>query len=192
MAGEVNANLWNTRKECIDLGHIDDNVGHDSLPKPCIYSWVSNLERKLDNAQRLTDKLKPFITSNEGWSAADDNNKLGWVPSSGNGSKFTMEWKKISQPVRAVTWMIMRSYGEKWEGSKLKVEVWSGATKLASDEIAGFHDKKTSETYNIKMRLDTATGNGVEGATVGSDLKITFELIGGTTFKISGMAICDH
>ncbi|KAL9182251.1 hypothetical protein ACHAXT_012903 [Thalassiosira profunda] len=183
---ESNAHKWSTLKECMDKGHIDDDVGPKSLPKPCIYSWVSNLERRLDNPKRLTDKLKPFMTSNEGWSAADDNGKLGWVPSSGVGSKFTMEWKKIQQPVRAVTWMIMRSYGEKWEGSKLKVDVWSGATLLASEEIAGTHEKKTSETYNIKMRLEE------EGVAVGSDLKISFDLIGGSTFKISGMAICDH
>jgi len=190
--GESNAHLWNTLKECIDQGHVNDDVGHETLPKPCIYSWVANLERRLDNPKRIADKLQPHIASNEGWSAADDNGKLGWVPSSGLGSKFAMEWKGITQPVRAVTWMIMRSYGEKWEGSKLKVEVWSGATRMASEEIAGFHDKKTSETYNIKMKL--GDGEKKEGgeAVVGSDLKITFELVGGTTFKISGMAICDH
>eukprot|EP00581_Thalassiosira_minuscula_P005979 CAMPEP_0183735836 /NCGR_PEP_ID=MMETSP0737-20130205/47727_1 /TAXON_ID=385413 /ORGANISM="Thalassiosira miniscula, Strain CCMP1093" /LENGTH=767 /DNA_ID=CAMNT_0025969687 /DNA_START=103 /DNA_END=2406 /DNA_ORIENTATION=+ len=200
---ESNSHLWRTLKECIEQGHVykDDNMSESELlPKPCIYSWVSNLERRLDNPKRLTDKLKPYITYNQGWSAADDNNKLGWVPSSGVGSKFTMEWKKLTQPVRAVTWMIMRSYGEKWEGSTVKVEVWSdGTTLLASESIVGFHDKKTSETYNIKMRLGSVSGDDSdkqqkreEGAVVGSDLKITFELVGGTTFKISGMAICDH
>ena len=98
-----------------------------------------------------------------------------------------MEFKKIDQPVRVVTWMIMRSYGEKWDGSMLNVEVWSNGTLLARQDIEGYHDKKTSETYNIKMRLD-----GEGGAVVGSDLKINFALIGGKTFKISGMAICDH
>ena len=86
---------------------------------------------------------------------------------------------------------LLRSYGEKWEGSKLKVQAWSGDKLLASDEIIGFHDKNTSETYNIKMKLiDKESAS--PGIPVGSDLKITFELVGGTTFKISGMAICDH
>ena len=180
------SHLWNTYNECKGLGQIDDNVGHESLPKPCLFSWVSNLERRLDNPTRITDKIKPFITSNEGWSATDDNNKLGWVPSNGLGSKFTMEWKRITQHVRAVTWMIMRSYGEKWEGSMLRVEVWSGDTLMAKKDIEGYHNKKTSETYNIKMKLD---GDGVA---IGKDLKVTFELVGGSTFKISGQAICDH
>jgi len=65
-----------------------------------------------------------------------------------------MEFKKIDRPVRAGTWMIMRSYGEKWDGSMLNVEVWSNGTLLARQDIEGYHDKKTSETYNIKMRLD--------------------------------------
>ena len=91
--------------------------------------------------------------------------------------------------------MIMRSYGDKWEGSTLKVEVWSGDTLMVSEDIVGFHDKKTSETYNIKMRLGGVGDGGKEergGVVVGGDLKIVFELTGGTTFKISGMAICDH
>lgn len=193
---QSNAHLWDTYKECVDKGHYNDDVGHDSLPKPCIFSWVANLERRLDNPKRLTEKVNHLISSNEGWGAVDDNNKLGWVPTSGLGSKFTMEWKKISQPVRAVTWMIMRSYGDNWEGSMLRVEVWSGDTMLVKQDIEGFHDKKTSETYNIKMSLlgDGGGGDGKKekGVAVGDDLKITFELVGGKTFKISGMAICDH
>jgi hypothetical protein len=195
------AHLWETNEECMNMGNkrYDDDAGDDDapLPRPCVFSWVANLERHLDNPKRLNDKVGQYVTSNEGWSAVDDNNKLGWVPSSGLGSKFTMEFKRISQPVRAVTWMIMRSYGERWEGSLLNVEVWSGETLLARKDIEGYHDKRTSETYNIKMRLDGVDGDdqhkeGVKGAVVGSDLRIKFELMGGSTFKISGMAICDH
>jgi lysophospholipase L1-like esterase len=187
----ANAALWKTVPECLAEGHFDDTIDHDSLPKPCVFSWVVNLERRLDQPKHLAGKLKPYLSSNEGWSAEADNNKLGWVPSSGLGSKFTLEFKKVPQPVQMMTWMIMRSYGEKWEGSKLKVEAWSGNKKLASDEIVGFHDKKTSETYNIKMKLIDQDSES-PGIPAGSDLKVTFELVGGTTFKISGMAICDH
>ena len=187
----ANAPLWKTIPECLAEGHFDDAIDHDSLPKPCVFSWVVNMERFLDKPKGLNNKFKPYLTSNSGWSAEADNNKLGWVPSSGLGSEFTLEFKKVAQPVLMMTWMIMRSYGEKWEGSKLKVQAWSGDKLLASDEIIGFHDKNTSETYNIKMKLiDKESAS--PGIPVGSDLKITFELVGGTTFKISGMAICDH
>lgn len=190
-----NVKLWSTYEKCIDRGVVsasDNNDTHTnneaSISKPCIYSWVAKLERKLDNPARLTDRIKKYLTSNDGWSAMDDNNKLGWVPTSGLGSKFTMEFKKIVQPVRAVTWMIMRSFGEKWDGSMLSVEVWSNEILLAKQDIEGYHDKKTSETYNVKMRIDGEGG----AALTGSDIKIIFALIGGKTFKISGMAICDH
>jgi len=186
-----NAPLWKTIPECLAEGHFDDAIDHDSLPKPCLFSWVVNMERFLDKPKGLNNKLKPYLTSNSGWSAEADNNKLGFVPSSGLGSKFTLEFKKVAQPVHMMTWMIMRSYGEKWDGSKLKVEAWSGEKLLARDEIVGFHDKKTSETYNIKMKLFDQESDSI-GIPPGSDLKVTFELVGGTTFKISGMAICDH
>lgn len=186
-----NAPLWKTIPECLADGHFDDAIDHDSLPKPCLFSWVVYMERFLDKPKGLNNKLKPYLVSNDGWSAEADNNKLGWVPSSGLGSKFTLEFKKVAQPVQMMTWMIMRSYGEKWDGSKLKVEAWSGDKLLASDEIVGFHDKKTSETYNIKMKLIDPESSS-PGISPGSDLKVTFELVGGTTFKISGMAICDH
>ncbi|KAL3822186.1 hypothetical protein ACHAXA_008202 [Cyclostephanos tholiformis] len=195
----LNAHLWTRHEECATNDHVDDENDDAPIPRPCIFSWVALLERFLDNPKRLADKVGKYITSNEGWEAANDNNKLGWVPANGIGSKFTMEFKGISRPVRAVTWMIMRSYGERWEGSMLNVEVWSGETLLARKDIEGYHDKKTSETYNIKMRLDDVGVDGGEspkgserGAVVGSDLRIEFKLVGGSTFKISGMAICDH
>ena len=201
---DSNARLWATYGECANAGSgnnatTNDDVDDAPLPRPCVFSFVANLERFLDNPTRLTEKIGKYITSNNGWEAANDNNKLGWVPANGIGSNFTMEFKGISQPVRAVTWMIMRSYGDRWDGSMLNVEVWSGGTLLALKDIEGYHDKKTSETYNIKMRLDgvgidgdDSVKGGERGAVVGSDLRIEFELVGGSTFKISGMAICDH
>lgn len=189
---DANSHLWKIDDECLDLDATSNNEEFNE--KPCLYSWVANLERKLDNTQRITNRLKPYITSNKGWTAVDDNNKLGWAPTSGIGSTFTMEWRNITQPVRAVTWMIMRSYGEKWDGSLMNVEVWSDNRLMAKNDIEGFHDKKTSETYNIKMKLfdkDEQQGHG-DGAETGSDLKIIFTMVGGSTFKISGMAICDH
>lgn len=159
--------------------------------KPCVHSWVAMLERRLDSPAHLTKKLQPHISSNDGWSAADDGNKLGWVPEKGKGAKFTMRFPKLARPVKAATFMVMRSYGPKWEGSKVRVEVRSkNGGVLKTEEIVGYHDKKTSETYNVKM--DLTGGNDNDGAKVGDDLEVSIELVEGATFKISGMAICDH
>jgi hypothetical protein len=188
-------NLWKSAAECAKEGKTAND--DEQIEKPCMYSWVVGLERFLDKPKNLEGKVKPQITFNEGWSAADDNGKLGWVPAA-KGSKFTMEWKSVTQPVRALTLMIMRSYGDKWECSELKVDIWSNDKLMASNTIVGFHDKKTSETYNIKTKIGDISPELQSGATVdteisiGSHLKITFELVGGKAFKISGMAICDH
>ena len=189
--------LWKNFTECVAESKVINDA--EPIEKPCMYSWVVGLERFLDKSEALTNKIKPQMIFNEGWSAANDNNKLGWVPSD-KGSKFAMEWKSVTQPIRSYTLMIMRSYGDKWEGSKLKVEIWSKNKLMASDEIVGFHNKKTSETYNVKMKIGDVRFSSHEQTDVmtskeipiGSDLKIIFELVGGNTFKILGMAICDH
>lgn len=192
---ESHSNLWKSTEECSAEGKIAND--DEPIEKPCMYSWVVGLERFLDKAKALTGKINPQLTVNEGWSAVDDNNKLGWVPEKLH-SKFTMEWKAVTQPVRALTLMTMRSYGEKWADSKLRVEIWSGEKLMASDEMVGFHDKNTSETYNVKIKIgshvsgEDASSSADEEVPIGSELKINFELVGGTTFKISGMAVCDH
>ena len=188
---EENENSTNDQIEKINFESNDKlitNIATWSSSNDSLYNEIIKVE---ESSYLKSKKFKEKIIP-PSWTylykkiTKHDNNKLGWVPSNGLGSKFTMEWKRITQQVRAVTWMIMRSYGEKWDGSMLRVEVWSGDTLMAKKDIEGYHNKKTSETYNIKMKLD---GDGVA---IGKDLKVTFELVGGSTFKISGQAICDH
>jgi hypothetical protein len=94
----------------------------------------------------------------------------------------------------------MKSYGEKWEGSTLKVEAFvdrqiegggqprtpssTAAEPLRSLEIEGVHDKHTSESYNYKLDL------GEERVLAGDVLNVDIRLIGGTTAKIMGMLFC--
>jgi hypothetical protein len=89
--------------------------------------------------------------------------------------------------------MVMTSYGAKWEGSNIRVEVFfrkekgddKAYEKLGNSIfLSGEHSKQTSETYIHEMQL------GTTAATVGGDLKVDVELIGGTTFKLMGMAFC--
>ena len=54
----------------------------------------------------------------------------------------------------------------------------------------GFHDKNTSETYTSQLDLNDDGMNNIGER--GDDLKLKFRLIGGSTFKIMGMAFCDH
>lgn len=186
------SNKW--QEEVAKASTIPSDQSDCVVKRPCVFSFVSGLERDLHKPAVLAAKLKPYLSQN-GWNAQDDNAKNGWVPMNGVGSKFTFELKQLSQRVTVVTFMVMKSYGEKWQGSKIRINASFRADtngqyeSLAEPmEISGEHDKQTSETYNYEMDL---TITHPEGAAIGSDLKVDVELIGGTTFKIMGLAFCD-
>ena len=170
-----------------------DNNSDCVVKRPCVFSFVSGLERDLNKPKVLMDKLKPYLTNNMGWDAVDDHGKNGFVPTKGIGSKFTLELKQLKEPVNILTLMVMTSYGAKWESSNIRVEAFSRKEgegdkeyeKLGNSmEISGEHSKQTSETYVHEMQL------GAAAAAVGGDLKVDVELIGGSTFKLMGMAFC--
>jgi len=178
-----------------------DEVNLDcAVKRPCAFSFVSGLERNLNQPKVLLSRLKPYLTNNEGWDAVDDNGKNGFVPTKGMGSKFTLELKTLSEPVNVLTFMVMKSYGAKWEGSRIRItairrEASSGGYEklVEAMEISGEHNKKTSETYAHEMVLAGAKSEeGSKMADEGGsgDLKVDVELIGGSTFKIMGMAFC--
>ena len=170
-----------------------DNNSDCVVKRPCVFSFVSGLERDLNKPKVLLDKLKPYLTNNMGWDAVDDHGKNGFVPTKGIGSKFTLELKQLKEKVNILTLMVMTSYGTKWESSNIRVEAFSRKEgegdkeydKLGNSmEISGEHSKQTSETYVHEMQL------GAAAAAVGGDLKVDVELIGGSTFKLMGMAFC--
>ena len=177
------------------------------MPRPCIFSWVGNLERKFDKTKHLNDRMKPFIITNDGWTATDDSNKLGYSPTKEN-AMFEMELTKESLKassslflIKTLNFLVMKSYGEKWSNSKIKVDAYftiKGNTEeqIKSMDITGFHDKNTSETYTAQLDLVSNNSNndivnGVQALEV-ERLKLRITLIGGMTFKIMGMAFCDH
>lgn len=185
-----------------EQARTDGNISDCVVQRPCVFSFVSGLEKDLNKPKVLMGKLKPHLTTNEGWDAVDDSGKNGFVPTKGLGSKFTLELTNLSQPVNILTFMVMTSYSAKWEGSRIRVTAFfrkksSGEyEKLAEPvEISGEHNKETSETYihemdlmgdkNEKGAVAVAAGDVGEG-----DLKVHVELIGGSTFKIMGMAFC--
>jgi len=86
----------------------------------------------------------------------------------------------------------MTSYGKNWDGSQIQVDaiVTRNDSKeleqdLTSMKISGYHDKETSEIFVHKMKLNSK-------AEIGDGLKIDVHLLGGVTFKITGMAICSQ
>jgi hypothetical protein len=146
----------------------------------------------------MMEIIAPFVVENDGWDAASDEKK-GLVPSKANAS-LKLRFDNITDQIQTLNFIAMKSYGEKWEGSTLKVEAFvdrkiegggqprtpssTAAEPLRSLEIEGVHDKHTSESYNYKLDL------GEERVLAGDVLNVDIRLIGGTTAKIMGMLFC--
>uniref|UniRef100_A0A7S3VCV0 SGNH hydrolase-type esterase domain-containing protein n=1 Tax=Chaetoceros debilis TaxID=122233 RepID=A0A7S3VCV0_9STRA len=183
-------------------GHSHSKSGQ-YVYRPCIYSWIGNMERSFDKVQHMDTRINPFlVTSSDtgGWEANMDYGKLGYAANK-EEAMFDLKFENITQTVKTLNFMVMTSYGKKWDGSKVLVEAFVDvnqkgdgqvdslpiAEPRATMEIAGQHEKETSETYNHKLVFE----DGLE-AQVDNTLRIRVKLVGGSTFKFMGMAFCDH
>mmetsp|Transcript_2891 Transcript_2891/g.5423 ORF Transcript_2891/g.5423 Transcript_2891/m.5423 type:complete len:523 (+) Transcript_2891:639-2207(+) len=167
----------------------------EGMRKPCVFSWISGLERKFDKVSHLDARMKSVLHSNHGWKSVEESGKLGFQAISGSGSVFEMKVKADLQKIQTLNFMVMASYGEKWKDSMVHVEVFvhrHGQVNAQTNDpvkyldINGFHDRNTSETYNYKLDLEDhyAQPNDV--------VRIRVVLQSGSTFKFMGMAFCDH
>ena len=81
----------------------------------------------------------------------------------------------------------MKSYGAKWQNSELQVRTWrlqsEGPNVVDERRLLGFHGKNTSEMYTEAIELS-------EPIPAGAGLKVGVKLVGGTTFKLMGLAVC--
>ena len=68
---------------------------------------------------------------------------------------------------------------------KVTVHKKSSLSVKQEMEMEGFHTSKTSVSYHHTMALEENVL-----AEIGDSLIVTVELIGGTTFKCTGMAFC--
>jgi len=167
---------------------------------PCIFSFLAGSVDSNPNPNFLKKKLNKVITQNEGWDLTWDYGKLGFEAQQHNAS-FAMEFdiKEHAKPVKVVNVMFMKSYGEKWEGSELRVHTTIIPSTKSTDilnnrttsiDVLGFHGKNTSEIFSQKLILDKDEED--PGAKPNDRLRVQFDMIGGATFKITGLMICDH
>jgi hypothetical protein len=149
----------------------------------CPFSWVSSLNQQQKQVAFVREYFANKTISNKGWDLVTDHDKLGYVPVGGPKSSLTLEFQGLSQPIRTVTFFIMKSYGPKWDNSRMQVTVQQGETTLLNKVLEGFHDKHTSETYTEPLQLKNTV-------TPGSTFQLRMELVEGETFKIMGLAVC--
>jgi hypothetical protein len=124
--------------------------------------------------------------------------KLGWVAFEPQGS-MTFRFSSIQDPLQILTLHTLKSYGEKWEGSALEVTIsqrlpqsTGNATRGNANEfttvkkqtIPGVHNSTSSITYSTEIKFPPIPA--------GSDVTLTLQLVGGTTFKVTGMMLCSR
>jgi len=182
---------------------------------PCIFGWMLGTKSIFKSLPAI---MNDVTTHNNGWEVEGEDSgvktpKRGWASVGGNGSKFTMEWHNISRPIHGIQFFVMHSYGEQWENSTVhaKISSWiksdngrkmknvqednksllssssssNSSNILEEINMVGYHDSQTSITYPY----DVVLGNS-KGIPIGASIKIEIELIKGTYFKFTGMALC--
>ena len=146
-----------------------------------------------EKKEELWEFLKPVFKTSDGWAAAGkpiQNPRTGWYAQKANAT-FAMHYPIMEVPVQFLTIVSMKSYGPSWIGSKLEIKVTidhpSNSTMLpdvSTYEIDGFHEIRTSVHFPHKFELP---GNG---ASVGDNILLEAKLVGGSMFKINGIALC--
>jgi hypothetical protein len=105
------------------------------------------------------------------------------------------QFKNITNLAKTLTIHSMKSYGEKWEGSRAHILVTVKPPPGVSNQsdfqtvldgyIDGVHNSTSSIIYTSKFNLEPA-------AEEGSDVVLNVKLVGGSTFKITGMMLCNR
>jgi len=117
--------------DVVDDGKIDRN--------PCEVAWIStpgsfqkgDIEGFVRRHRLRKDELKL-----DGWEAEKQmsegwGNKDGWVATK-EGAIFELEFPDVSKEIKTVTIYFLRSYGEKWAGSRARFTLLSPSTSSPS------------------------------------------------------------
>ena len=169
-------------------------VSTQSLQPKCPFAWVSGLLNEHNSLEEehveVYFKNQSLEYYNDGWEVKRhvDGRKMGFVPQQERpGANLTMVLKAApSSKIRQVVVFYLKSYGERWDGSRLQVQLdqqqpgsvtWEHAM---TQDLVGYHAKNTSEMYNTRLILQHPVD------------RIRFQAIfvSGNLFKIMGLLIC--
>jgi hypothetical protein len=169
--------------------------GKAATTTKCPFSWISGLSLQQNNKTWIDAYFRNRASTWQGWQLGDDGGKVGFVPTQPKNNSIVLDFVNVAQPIQSVTLFIMKSYGPKWDGSRLRLQTWlrndntdSNSNvinweELNAKEVVGFHDKNTSEMYTEAIELTKPIERG-------TSLRVGAELVGGTMFKLMGLAVC--
>jgi len=183
--------------KCNDMNNITSAaIDHN----PCIVAWISmHGGYNKQKIARFMDRYKLDRKPNSNWVVENKmsngwTNKIGWA-AVGRDAQFTLAFDDIKKRVDTVTILYMKSYSEKWEGSRIRVTITGGnktsehnntddVSILSVRELSGYHNITASIVVSEDIVL-------LDAVPKGGSMNLEFEMIGGTTFKIMGMMICN-
>lgn len=135
--------------------------------------------------------LKRVLVHNDGWKASGypvRQPRTGWYAQSAN-AEFSLK-VVASLETKYLTLMAMRSYGDNFKDTILKIHVNIESNekeqKVLEHSISGFHTTKTSIHIPHKMELPGG------GAKKGDTILVEVKLVSGAYFKINGIALCTY
>ncbi|GKY90875.1 hypothetical protein MPSEU_000060300 [Mayamaea pseudoterrestris] len=174
----------------------------DAKAQPCAFAFVSNPAGTVRDAKELNRYIDGFIKNkradNTGWIGRNEmsngwQNKVGFAATT-PGSSVLLTISDIQNPIQKLVVQYLKSYGDKWAGSKAEFDLRvyesanTGAEPLfrKSFVLAGEWEDQYSISFQeiVNFRDNAAT----KGQTV--TLRIT--LTGGTEFKIMGLMLCSR
>jgi len=90
--------------------------------------------------------LLPFageIGTGQSWDVVDDHKKLGLSPSGAIGDKIVFALPGVAA-IRFVHIFAMKSYGEKWSGSRARFSLFREGheSPIWAEELSGYHESK--------------------------------------------------
>lgn len=153
----------------------------------CSFLWIASKVTAIRDGNDVNAILKTVEIANDGWVGEGlpvRPPRPGYVANK-SGASFTISVHAAKNPIRKVTLIYMKSYGEKWNTSRLAVNfrTMRGNVMIAetSGELEGFHDSETSVNYDAFFDVAAEVGDRVEAK---------FDVVGGAIFKITGMLFC--
>ena len=202
IATQLKQNMADNHKLC--NGHNDsDHDPSNKQKKKCTFAWVVNPMTGPFRKQELKPIMDHVIFFNEGWDAAGlpiQQPRTGWY-GNGENASFSMKLENVTVDTNFVILLTMKSYGPKFLKSKLAVlpSVVKGPAAVMTRDflnnrtvdfendavflIDGYHDTKTSVHFPHKVMIPG-------GAKVGDSIILDAKIVGGSHFKIAGLAFC--
>jgi len=201
VATQLKQNIADNHKLC------NDNNGSDHDPsnkqkKKGTFAWVVNRMTGPFTKYELRPIMDQVVFFNEGWNADGfpiQQPRTGWY-GNGENASFSMKLENVTVNTNFVIILTMKSYGPKFLNSKLAVlpSVVKAPAVMASDFlnnrtvdfengatflIDGYHETKTSVHFPHKVMIPG-------GAKVGDSIILDAKIVGGSHFKIAGLAFC--